>query len=399
MVLHSRNITQLRQAWDGLDFVMGLFDVPRFPRTVSTGATAGAQYTVNSRDEAMTYFQASLYEDCRMNAYLNYDAMTKFRGMSPGFKPVVPNHILIDLDFEPFHSAGDVKKALDDTLRNIKACFTGIASEHPIIIATGNGYHIHVSLPGWKIPLEEMPEFERFKDKELANKFLRFAERRLTNNKADHCHNPSIRSCMFRVPGTINTKAKAAGRDPLVRVVEGMDYVIERIAEERNGMSFHSAEMSASKPTTKFFNDFYAYLVHEQINNEIANSSKRLRSLISSYSPPIGEHITEIWWIDKLLSVGVEDGRKDLLYWVLTPYLITIRKMDYDKSESILEEWLEKCDNVRRLEPGRFYFRYRIRYCLQSAERNERLPIKLETFREYYPELFKEVIDEHIRQS
>jgi hypothetical protein len=379
---------------------MGFFDLPRFPRTVSTGATAGAQYTVSSRDEAMTYFQASLYEHCRMNAYLNYDAMTKScRITPPGYKPVVvPNHILIDLDFEPFHSAGDVKKALDDTLRNIKACFTGIASEHPIVIATGNGYHIHVSLPGWKIPLEEMSEFESFKDKDLANKFLRFAERKLSNGQADKCHNPSIKSMMFRVPGTYNTKAKASGRDPLVRIVQGMEYIPHRIAQEQSLPQPLYEAMVTSRPATKFLNDFYAYLVQEQINNEIAKSSKRLRSLISS-SPhlPIGEHITGIWWIDKLLSLGVEDHRKDLLYWVLAPYLITIRKMDYDKAESVLEEWLEKCDNVRRLEPGRIYFRYRIQYCLQSAERNDRLPIKLETFREYYPELFKEVIDEHIR--
>src|SRR5918996_47611 len=182
MITMNRNISpQFRQAWDGLDFVMELFDVPRFPRTVSTGATAGAQYTVNSRDEAMTYFQASLYEGCRMNAYLDYDAMTKSGEITPGYKPV-PNHILIDLDFEPFNFAEDeVKKALDDTLRNIKTSFTGIAAEHPIVIATGNGYHIHVSLPGWRTPLEEMPMFEPFKkDQDLANKFLRYAERRLS---------------------------------------------------------------------------------------------------------------------------------------------------------------------------------------------------------------------------
>src|SRR5918994_3728263 len=143
MVLHNRNIKLSKQVWDGLDFVMEMFDVPRFPRNVFTGSTR-SQKVVDSRDRAMTYFEAARYEDCYMNAYLNYDAMTILDGKTPGYKPV-PNHIMIDLDREPFDSDGELQVALDDTLRNIKANITGISGEYPPVIASGSGgYHIHV---------------------------------------------------------------------------------------------------------------------------------------------------------------------------------------------------------------------------------------------------------------
>jgi hypothetical protein len=74
--------------------------------------------------------------------------------------------------------------------------------------------------------------------------------------------------------------------------------------------------------------------------------------------------------------------------------LVTVRGLDYDRSYHIIELWLGKCDNVRSLEPGWDAFRYRIRYCLDVAEDQERKPIRLDTFKEYYPgaygELFRE---------
>jgi len=49
----------------------------RFPRTISTAMTGGAQYTVDSKADAMMFFRAALYQDCRMNAYANYEELKK----------------------------------------------------------------------------------------------------------------------------------------------------------------------------------------------------------------------------------------------------------------------------------------------------------------------------------
>src|SRR5687768_5741192 len=127
-----------KEAMDGIDFIMDLNHTPRFPRTIATGATSRRQYTVNSRDEALTYFQAALYQDCYMNAYLDFDEIRKTGYYSdpsglPMPKPV-PNYLLIDLDKQSFESDEAFAAAVDVTLENIKANFTGLIANYPIVI-------------------------------------------------------------------------------------------------------------------------------------------------------------------------------------------------------------------------------------------------------------------------
>lgn len=385
----GRDVKQLKEACDGLDFIMELFpSIPRFPRTIATGATSRRQYTVNSRDEAMTYFEAALYEDCYINAYLNYERMAENKGITPVPRPV-PNHIIIDLDRSSFNSDQEFESGLTTTLQNIKNNFIGIIADNPIVIWSGNGCHVHVPLPGFTTPLEDMPEFAAFKDdKDLPNKFLRWAERTLSNGMADQHHNPSIRSALFRVPGTYNTKAKAAGKDPRVRIMQGMEFVIQDIALRHSGPHDTYLQEKASKSTTKFLNDFLGYLIQDRIDDKVEKLQRRKYQLIHVGSSN-GNVNNSIAWIDKLLQTGVADDRKNLIYWVLAPYLITVRNIEYDQAYHIIEAWLEKCDQVRSLEPDWTSFRYRIRYCLDSAEEQERKPIRFETFKEYYPNVYK----------
>jgi hypothetical protein len=57
--------------------------------------------------------------------------------------------------------------------------------------------------------LEEEDRFARYAEpdgKDLTSKFMQFAEEFLTNKKGDSQHNPTINSCLVRVPGTINSK-------------------------------------------------------------------------------------------------------------------------------------------------------------------------------------------------
>jgi hypothetical protein len=76
------------------------------------------------------------------------------------------------------------------------------------------------------------------------------------------------------------------------------------------------------------------------------------------------------------------------MFWVIAPHLITVKGLDYDKAYAMLEEWLYKCNDVKSLESSLTALRYRIRYCLDTAEEQERKPIRLDTFREYYPDLY-----------
>jgi Primase X len=93
-------------------------------------------------------------------------------------------------------------------------------------------------------------------------------------------------------------------------------------------------------------------------------------------------------WIDKLLQTGVEDNRKNLLFWVLAPYLITVRGLDHAKAYDILDAWLDRCNDVSSLEPEKSAFQNRIKQCLDVAKNQGRRPIKFETFKEYYPDVY-----------
>jgi Primase X len=388
----QRNVKQLKEAWDGLDFIMELFPVPRVPRNILTGVSKG-QRIVRSRDNAMMYYEAALYEDCYINAYLNYEEMAKNGQLppDPGFKPV-PNHIIIDLDRKDFSSDEELESALADTLQNIKNNFTGNIADSPVIVWSGNGYHVHVSLPGWTTPLEDMPEFAAFKDDEdLPDKFLRWAEDVLSNDKADKDHNPSIKSALFRVPGTFNSKAKSAGKDPRVRLVQGIEYTVSKIVDEQ-GLPDVMYEQKASRPTQKFFNDFQGYLIQELIDDKVEKMQRRKYSkLIHVGGGNNNSTNSSIAWIDSLLQTGVADERKNLIYWVLAPYLINVKEMDHDDAYHIIESWLEKCDEIKSLDPSWDSFRYRMRYCLNAAEEQERKPIRFETFKEFYPDIYREL--------
>jgi hypothetical protein len=378
------------KVYEGLDFMMEHFEdceeLPRqrtrVPRNLLTGPTR-RPYTVNSREEAMMYYKPALYEDCYLNAYTNYEEMIQKGELPSTYKPL-PRHVMIDLDRVSFQTDEELETALKETLANIRENITGLSGREPTVIWSGNGYHIHIPLDGWESPLEELPEFYNFRNYPgLTDRFLRFAERELTNGKADQHHNPSIKSCLFRVPGTINSKAKAVGKDPFVRIVQGKYPSLKLGLPRYNRLS---------RPTNAFLNKFLASLIQEVIDDKVEKLNRR--RYLAKVGEGNGGGSGNIFWVDRLLQTPVEDGRKDLIFWVLAPYLVTVRGLDYDRSYHIIELWLGKCDNVRSLEPGWDAFRYRIRYCLDVAEDQERKPIRLDTFKEYYPgaygELFRE---------
>ena len=71
---------------------------------------------------------------------------------------------------------------------------------------------------------------------------MQFAEDFLTNEKGDPQHNPSINSCLVRIPGTINSKC-----GQIVRIIQRWD---------------------GHKPSIKYLlRDFRRWLIDEKLNN------------------------------------------------------------------------------------------------------------------------------------
>lgn len=85
--------------------------------------------------------------------------------------------------------------------------------------------------------------------------------------------------------------------------------------------------------------DFFAYLVDKR--------QRELRKI--KYSRNTSQTNT-IPWIEQLLQIPLEDGRKYTLWKILCPYLINIKKLEYEQAFRILKTWLEKCNDLRKLD-------------------------------------------------
>ena len=86
---------------------------------------------------------------------------------------------------------------------------------------------------------------------------------------------------------------------------------------------------------------------------------------------------TTISWIEKLLQTPLNDYRKFVVWRILSPNLINIRKCSVDEAFSILKNWLYKCSKLRSLD---FNPNYMIKYNINSAKKGY-LPISLENLK------------------
>ena len=142
-------------------------------------------------------------------------------------------------------------------------------------------------------------DFVKFIQTDLTTQFLRFAGPFFTNSKHDEQHNPSIRSCLVRVPETLNSKNLQEVK------------VIQRWGGNRPAINY-------------VLRDFRRFLIQKRIDvSNLPISSKQCTSAIG-YSK-----LETITWIEKLLSTPIEDYRKYCIWKILCPYLINVRKLSY----------------------------------------------------------------------
>lgn len=206
MLLENQPEARVQQ---GLVFILGHLEEPHWPRKISTKATANVQIKLKCIDEALAWFKAANFLDCKISAYpYREDWAYELLGQAPDF-------IFIDLDLEHFCSLQALNRALNKTLRNIKTAFRD-HNIHPTVIWSGNGYHVY--LPILAIVLEHESVFaDLVKGSQCSRMFLHFAEQFLSAGKADECHTKglSFKNCMIRIPGSINSKCNET-----VRVVQ-----------------------------------------------------------------------------------------------------------------------------------------------------------------------------------
>ena len=76
----------------------------------------------------------------------------------------------------------------------------------------------------------------------------------------------------------------------------------------------------------------------------------------------------------KLLETPLDDYRKFVVWCILVPYIINIRKCSADEVYGTIRNWLYECSQLRRLD----FSDYIIKYNINSAKRGGHLPISLE---------------------
>jgi hypothetical protein len=355
MALQDANVAMDRETsiTENIDFILCHLSNPLFPRTIMTRAL-GHQKEVLNADEALTHFKASNYQDCRINAYPSY---TDYRGINL----IAPSFIMIDLDLKDFESHEKLDKILYRTLNKINEVFHGA---QPTVLWTGGGYHIYQPIRGFV--LEQIDRFATYIDpskKDLTTRFMQFAEDYFTNKKSDPQHRPSVKSCLIRIPGTINSKYNQE----------------VGIVQKWNGLR---------PPIQYLLRDYRTWLVAEKINDK--REENKSKKHISSKS--IGYNFTNtIPWIEKLLETPIIDHRKYAIWRILTPYLFNVRKLPDNEVVNILNSWLNSCSIVRPLD---FNSRYLIRQNIRNRNRIRYFPVSIHKLGSENNELYNSFLEE-----
>jgi hypothetical protein len=386
----SSSISREAPVNTAVDFILSHSEPPLFPRTIMTAATK-VQVTVYSKEEILAYFKAANYKDCRISAfrkYVSYDGVNR--------QPT--DFIFADLDLKDFK--GDIQKidkAKDKALKKI--CKTFGDDVRPTVLWTGGGYHIYLPLSGGIVPEEYdiFAEFAQwwktFKFKDMTSVFLGFAERYLTDGKCDPQHTPTIKSCLLRVPYTINTKYNeevklilkwdsANSSDttkPNVRYVlrEFRNYLCDnRVRVKEEELKQRSKRNNNKKKKNSHSDKF---------NFSKAKTSDRYTTATTTTT------ITTTPWIECLLQIGIDDYRKRATSLILAPYLLHKKRLTYEESAQVIRNWLvDKCQSQRKLD---FNPERKIKEALSYSQQNKILHMRFDTLKNSNPELYNQLLE------
>jgi hypothetical protein len=247
---------------------------------------------------------------------------------------------------------------LEKILKHIEKKIGG----HPTVLWSGRGYHI-IQPIDCPMDLDNIDKFPPLVvDKDVNKAFLQFAAEYLSNNKKDGCNNTSLKSCLLRIPGSLNSKCKEEeGKDPEVKIRQ---------------------EWDGHRPDFRLLlGSFYSYLVGKRAK-ELQEREKYQRLEVNNNSSKV------INWIERLLQTPLDDYRKYCVDLIMVPYLIVRGGMiDEDQIMSIVMQWADRCDKVEPLRPRYYEFERRVRARIDSVMRDMIPPVSWSRLLEDNPDL------------
>jgi hypothetical protein len=194
----------------------------------------------------------------------------------------------------------------------------------------------------------------------------------LSNNKACRGHHTSLKSCMLRIPGSVNAKDEKNLKE--VRIIQ---------------------EWGGKRSDYRLLlGVFYAHLAAKKAEAEKEAAKFRASGNSNNYNRSNnGDDAIIVPWVEELLRTPLEDKRKDLIFWVLAPYLVTVSKLDDAQAFREIGAWLAKCHELRRLQPSPADFKNRINCSLKAAREKARRPLGLQKFEARYPDISKKLYE------
>jgi hypothetical protein len=179
-----------------------------------------------------------------------------------------------------------------------------------------------------------------------------------------------------KIPGSLNSKCNAARIDAEVKIIQRWD---------------------GYRPDYRLLcGSFYADLVGKKNNQQqpYREYSSKARSQFkgsNNGSTPETYRYIE----DALLKTAIEDYRKHAIDIIIIPYLVVIKGMtDRNQIYDIVMQWLDKCSELRRLEPSRHEFSVRVRTRIDEVMMlgdQAIAPMKLETLKRESPWLYEKL--------
>jgi len=197
--------------------------------------------------------------------------------------------------------------------------------------------------------------------------FIQFAEEYFTDYTADHLHNPTVKSCLVRIPGSQNSKCISKGEDAEVKIIKNWDSVRPSI-----------------QPMLR---EFRRWLIQKKIDAfEELKKQEKFQMTVSKSQ----ERTNTIKWIENgIWEHPLSDHRKYIIWRILSPYLLNVRKLPKEEAYSLMKDWLDKCDKIENLS---FNSKIKIKDGLKGASKGY-FPISMEKLKEENRQLYDLVLN------
>jgi hypothetical protein len=175
---------------------------------------------------------------------------------------------------------------------------------------------------------------------------------------------------LLRIPGSLNSKCVERGEDAEIKIIQKWD---------------------ESRPSIQpMLREFRRWLIQKRIDDvkelkkQEKKHSKFQMSVYKNQQP-----INTIKWIEKgILEVPLSDHRKYIVWRILSPYLLNVKKLPKEEAYSVMNR-VDKCDKLERLS---FNPKIKIKDGLRGASKGY-FPISMEKLKEENRQLYDVVLN------